>query len=593
MSMNLAIYLLRDGTTPDTSVLSDKIGAEYEEVTVREDVEFDAARVCYVRKTEPKTTAWTSWLEPVFDFGDALPQNQSSGCVVIVEAKGRLFAIAFGTGRHALDPACIQYGFGLRVALNKVHPEKLRQLVSKTVDIRTREKSTYHHAGGSVSEFAMDLDAEWLRTVAGSTASKEDFTAVAGTDAIRLQNYKKPLEEIRGLCENLLEAYEQEVPEAFSFAENVRPIATKDPLHDTLETEFIGTLDSGRREGLEVIVDWAVADKMDKARVFFGHEERPVSELSGDEIWKAVDQLLATAADLVPSKIKLDILDGAGEKVVPVASLTNVIQAELEHDGKTYLRLERRWFEVADSYVKRIDERVRDLPELTTELGLPVWNQAIHADEVDYNTDVSSKKGWLLQDKKLVYAAGKGHAGYEPCDLLTEDARWIHVKEGNSSACINHLCGQISAAAELYARHDRSRAEMHRRYKRKWPKVTPQLGDRRSTFVAAIGRKDVKKDLLGRMLVAKINLLDHARRVRALDYDFYVAGFEVIPDPAKKRKTKRKAKARPQGKTTPKSKATPNAIPKPKPKTKTKATQRPKSTRRASPSPKPTPKRNG
>ena len=564
MGLDIAIYLLREGTDLDGSVLNDKIGAEYEEVTTHEEADFDIPHVCYVRKTEPKKAKWTAWLEPVFNFGNATPKNQSSGCVVVIEAEERLFALAFGTGRFGLDPACIEYDFGLRVALNKVHPDKLRQLVSKTVDIRTREKSTYHHAGGSIGDFAMDLDVEWLRSIAGTAASEDQFAAVAGTDAIRLQNYKKPLTSIESLCKDLMEAYEEDIPEAFAFADNVRPIASKDPLHQTLEDAFSAKVDSGDRGGLEIIVDWGVVDKMGTARLFFGREERELSDLSGDAVWAAADELLSTVDDLVPSKIKLDILDDAGDQITR-SSLLSVLQVEFEYNNKTYLRLERRWFEVADDYIKQVDQRVQDLPDFTADLALPDWDKAAHPDELDYNTDVATKKAWLLQDQVFIYPSGGGGAKFEPCDILTEEAHWVHVKEGVSSSCLNHLFGQISVAAELYARHEDSRTEMQARYAAKWA-ATP-LTDRRSTFVAAIGRAKVKKDLLGRMLVAKINLLDHARRVRALDYDFAVAGFKVVPDPAKKAKPKPK-KAKPKKEPAPpKVKAKKKAPPPPKPKT--------------------------
>jgi len=52
------------------------------------------------------------------------------------------------------------------------------------------------------------------------------------------------------------------------------------------------------------IVDWGVVDKMCTARLFFGHEERELSDLSGDAVWAAADELLSTVDDLVPSKIK-------------------------------------------------------------------------------------------------------------------------------------------------------------------------------------------------------------------------------------------------------------------------------------------------
>jgi uncharacterized protein (TIGR04141 family) len=138
---------------------------------------------------------------------------------------------------------------------------------------------------------------------------------------------------------------------------------------------------------------------------------------------------------------------------------------------------------------------------------------------------VAKRKKWLLQDKELLYPSGASGASFEPCDLLTEDAFFIHVKEGKGSPNLNHLFAQMSAAADLYAKHAGARSEMRRRYAKQW-KATP-LSERRPTFVAAIGRASISDDLLGKMLVAKISLLDHAKRVQALGFAFGVARFQV------------------------------------------------------------------
>ena len=364
MGIDITLYLTRPGTTLENIIQQDKIGeneGQYFAIGVRENADLPLEHTCFVKRPQLNGTRWSDWLGSTFEFGELIPQNQSTGCVLSLHIGGRVFVLAFGTGRHAIRPTAIEYDFGLRVALHKVDPQRLRNLISKTVDIRTIERSTYHHTGGPVIDFSMDLDVEWLRSVEGVAAPGEAFTAAAGTDAIRLKNYSRPLAEIADLCQNLLSAYQADVPESFAFANNVRPVATKDPLHQTLEEEFVAMVNGGNRDGLEVIVDWAVVDRMASARLYFSHTDAAVNELSADQIWTGVNALIAQLPDLEASRIKLEIFDENQERV-KLFSLLDVVQAELLYLGETYLRIERRWFSVGEDYVQQINRRVQDLP---------------------------------------------------------------------------------------------------------------------------------------------------------------------------------------------------------------------------------------
>src|SRR5690349_6266267 len=141
-------------------------------------------------------------------------------------------------------------------------------------------------------------------------------------------------------------------------------------------------------------------------------------------------------------------------------------------DAALYLRTEGRWFKVSNDYIAQVDARVDALPKST--MAMPLWNKSLHPGEADYNTYVAASLNLLPQDQQFLYPAG----GYkvEPCDLLTEEGQFVHVKEGASSSCLNHLFGQIRAAAELYAHHEPSASEMRTRYAARWKRIP--LADR-------------------------------------------------------------------------------------------------------------------
>jgi uncharacterized protein (TIGR04141 family) len=149
------------------------------------------------------------------------------------------------------------------------------------------------------------------------------------------------------------------------------------------------------------------------------------------------------------------------------------------------LRLEGRWFKASRDYRKSVDARLKALPNLSAELSLPHWKKAVHADEGKYNTYVASQKKWLLQDQVWLHP-GDG-ARVEPCDLLTPEGHFIHVKSGDRASSIHHQLGQLSGAASLLSRHEPTKKDLSDRYAAKWPKS--KLLDQHPKFVMAIGRR--------------------------------------------------------------------------------------------------------
>jgi uncharacterized protein (TIGR04141 family) len=235
VGVDLNIYLLRTGAKLADVVPTTEGWRELPRVG-RQDQ--DGARPRgFVRQSQPTPPQWLPWVRPVFDFGDDAPENTSSAMLVGFDVGGRVFAVTFGTGWRAVPTSQIEHDFGLVVALNQVQPEKLRQMVTKTIDLRTRERSTYNHAGAHLRDFDLDVDVEWLRS-AGGRANRSDCTIVAGADALKLRNYRGVVGDISQLCTELLRIYSKDVPETFRFVQHVRPVPNSDPLHSKLEGEL-------------------------------------------------------------------------------------------------------------------------------------------------------------------------------------------------------------------------------------------------------------------------------------------------------------------------------------------------------------------
>ncbi len=534
MSVTLTIHLLREGTALPDAIDPNEVGdGQYVLVPSNEEEGLRVPHTCYRKQPEPKPALWTPFLTSAFDFGDDVPKNMNSGCIVFLEVKERIFGVAFGTGRHSIAEGRKVYDFGKRAAPNLMDPDRIRELQTDTLTVQTRERQTSVHAGARLSGFGADSNTEMLRSVDGFALAGLDFSQVRGGEALQVRGYSRDILSLPDLCELVLAAYEQERSALFDALEGMTPVKDK-ALKEKLDELLDELVDNDELDNMEFFLPAEVRQKTQKVCLSFGRKSETVDALVMASVRPALASLTAGATDdrYQPHKVKVTLLDDNGDDVERPRPLGHHLHAEVEHDGSRFVRVRRQWHEVSDDHMARINQSIAELDDLSDELDLPEWDQQSEAEESDFNLLVAMSKKWLFQDKKLVYLDGQ--AGVEPCDLLTPGLRFVHVKDGHSSAALDHLFGQVRAAADLQKKHLGFSATMKTRFETDldecqwkaipWPSETP-------TFVAAIGRKDPKKALLGTMLVAKINLLSCASDVRALGYGFALAGFKVIPKP--------------------------------------------------------------
>lgn len=521
MSVDLTLYLLKPAVTQiDKVIPEDKCGiAGYEEVSMREGFAVEEEMACWVKNNEPKPAAWSKWLQDGFDFGGSLPRTQSTGCVVLLRVKGRVFAACFGTGHHAIPAELIDHDFGLTVALNEVNPKQLRMLVTKSIDVRTRQRDTHQTAGGDVPEFALDLDVEWLRAAQGRT-ERVDCRVIEGAESLHLRGWNRPLEELPETCEGLLAIYAKGYPEAFSFAENIKPIPDTEPLHQMLEDDLGAAAQLRFFEHISLGIDARLAHTAARCAVHFGHQYWDIVGPDDDSLREGLDHVATVDPDFEVSRVSLRLYD-ADDNQIFSQSLDRLLQMEIDRAGHWYIRVEQRWFQVRSDHMKKIEARVAALEEPA--IVLPTWDQATHPREENYNAATAVANSWLLQDQ-VMYK--RGAEEIEPCDLLTPSREFIHVKDGTKgSSELSHLFGQASASADLLAHDQAYFTEMKRRFEAQWPSSTFEDAGK-PKVVVAIARK-VGTETFGKMMLSRLNVLEHARRVVSRGFDFAVCRVDL------------------------------------------------------------------
>jgi uncharacterized protein (TIGR04141 family) len=509
--VNLSIYLLAgERTSVDNIVPASKLAVGgFQPLSPRNDLPFPSR--AFLKTTPGHPPDWRAWVDSGFDLGDRALLTSGHGCLVLLLVKRRVFAACFGSGWSAVTRDLIEPDFGLTVALSQVDASRLRHLVTKNLERKTRERSTYRHGGGSVSDFAVDLEVEWLRSAGGKT-QRQDCSVIAGADALKITGWKGPIRRLHAACGEFLRLFEKGVPARFQFANNLRPIKATSPQQKELDDEVLTLLRAGKLDRLSVSVDANVALRMSQAKLKSRGATVVVPDFDDDGLAGALEDLANEAgAAFDPAAVVVTIVD-ENDQTLLEERLERLLQAEIKKDGKLYVRMEGSWFLANRSYVKTVNAHIARIDDATSRLKMPPWKAA--ESEGAYNIATAKRKKWLLQDQVLI-AAGGGQV--EPCDLLTQDRDLICIKKGRSSSALSHLFAQASGSADLLARESSYAAELGKRYSEHFGQAFDAPG--RPRFIVAIGRPK-GEDLFGKMILSKINALEHIRRIRS-------NGFEV------------------------------------------------------------------
>lgn len=113
----------------------------------------------------------------------------------------------------------------------------------------------------------------------------------------------------------------------------------------------------------------------------------------------------------------------------------------------------------------------------------------------------------------------------EPCDLLTPDCYFIHVKDGSASSALSHLFGQASGSADLLSRHQPFYLEMKQRYEARW--AGTRFEDAGKPKVVLAIARPTGAELFGRMLLSRLNVLEHARRVQSRGFELVICRVDL------------------------------------------------------------------
>ena len=205
--VDLTVYLAKEEFVEESDVIdSDKVQKQIP-------LQVDSVEIgqLYVAKSHSNLPRWASFFEGTVDT-EEFGRNQSTGALLVIEARKRLFLFCFGQGRHLANAECIQTNFGLRAALNLLDPDSIRSLDKSSLESQPKQAREQSGEAVGLDFFGLDIESDLLRAITGRPKSSYFGNRLSGGDPVKL-SVDLSLGDFKALATKLLDAYSDEALE--------------------------------------------------------------------------------------------------------------------------------------------------------------------------------------------------------------------------------------------------------------------------------------------------------------------------------------------------------------------------------------------
>lgn len=505
---HLTVYLVKDGVD-----LDDAIDREKELITVA----LRPGAKLYARASKTAPPSWLRFFEGKVRAKEIGAFTASSAALLLVKHEGRVFGLAFGQGRYLFKDGVVEPGFGLRVVLNAVDPEKIRTIDKDSLDVvgrRTREQVSKED---SIASFGLNVDQDLVRAVTGSATDPTLGKKVTGADAlvVSVPNSLAALPDLLGKCGTLYRS--RAYKKSFDWIDHIGP--ARDPAILARLDQKLVTLIKGR----EVRTIWlAVPEVLDWTLVagfrYAGWRDRAVVD---DIFMPDFLERYPDLADISPERLRAcKVLCVGSESDRPLRSwsLYDCLYAEVEDRQSLYLLNGGEWYRVDRDFVAQVNKDVaRIMTSRDAGVTLPAYRDR---SEGAYNERVcaSDRSRLALMDKKLIPYSGR-HSSIEFCDIYSKTQAICHIKRYGGSSVLSHLFAQGVVSAEAFASDAGFRAKVNEKLPRSFQLKDPGAQIDPRDFTVVFGIVSRSEENLQLPFFSRVTLRNACRRLSANRYE--------------------------------------------------------------------------
>lgn len=535
----IRVYLLKEGTDIDSAVRGrDDRPLERFEINTG-----DLIGTLFVDAPPTRRPDWLPFLEDVAGRDIEHTGNRHVSAVLLLTRRGRTFALSFGFGRHLLRPDALEPEYGLRTAAGLVDPDRLAAVDSRAFEATVLQVRRQSSSGTGTRGIGFDLEREMLRALAGEPLDESLGTRITGSDSVGL-TAKLGAGQLGARIDALHDAYVgRRYRTSFDYLDRWRQLRASEPVRAELDTALVARLEKMREliragastehlpggQGLVLaapqIIEYSASGFLANVEPA-GTSPHPFPDL---DAYLRSTRRPPTIDDL---RSNHDLLLNAGEPFVVehIWPIYSALVWEVVLDGQTYILSEGTWWQVDGQYLATLDGRLARIPEAELTPFDPL------EDEEDYNIRLASEGGTrAVLDRRLAYFEDE-QGGVEPCDVLTEDREFIHVKRMTGSAAMSHLFGQSLVAARLFVSSDRFRDHLRGQLpassslRTLVPEGRPDSGEFK-VVLGIIRRGDNDGHIALDLPFFSRNFLSFiATQIETIGYEFQIARIPVVVD---------------------------------------------------------------
>lgn len=478
-------------------------------------------------KESTHTPKWLDFLRQGIGGIEDLSTRHHSAILFVQVGKDQ-FAIPFGYGHFKLEMTAVERDFGKRVVVNTVQAGGISSMSMQdfqAVSISRTEEATM---ATRLELFGANIEEELLNAIAGVPEDKEFAKQVAGADGLKLTTVIL-FDNLDHVCKRLSNEHRSKayIDRGFEWVDNLKLIndaTIVTPLEEMLVKDL-----QARNTGIQL----SAPDQVRREDIgHFAYSAERKRLLHGS--WLTMDDWYAVHGNkltgLEPRHLKnwvVESFDVQGERIT-AASVFNCLIHEVQLNGERYILSNGKWYSVAKSFIKTLNNYHDRVRVKASDLIVPVLGK----DEDHYIDQYAASVNFTRFHRNKFYVEKRP---IEPCDLFDHRGKFVHVKCWTSSATFSHLLGQGLVSAQTCHRHQPFRKHMADGLNGRLANAAKTFGSdyvsNRFTVAFALLREE-KGDI---PFFSKLNMYSTGRRIENL-------GFQVEYHLLRPRKGKSKKK---------------------------------------------------
>lgn len=452
---NLTIYLLRDEYKSAASAID---GAPSEH-TIKADG--SVLGTLYVRDMPERPPSWVELFAALTD-PSLFNHVRSTAALYVTEAGGRLFALAFGHGRHILKPGAIEERFGLLVVINTLKSDELRSIDKRTFDTVDQNVRAQVSQRSPATEFGIDIEKDLIRGITGQPNDPSLGTRMTGGDPLVVA-VDTTIPALGALLERYLDAFQSDAYlDGFAWIDQIHQVGDKTPLKIELDERLIEKMNEAQANGGRADGLWlAIPDVVDYSgihRFRFTGSTNSHNDLHLPGFIRALEADETITIELLKRKQAFAV-DDDGHEVGDKWPVYKCIHLEAEIGDQTYLLAAGKWFCIRKSFTDEVNQFYESIP--VHDLG---WIEYEHQSEAAYNKAVAaSANGTYALMDAIDIPVGGLRDKIEFCDLYSNSRELVHVKRYGASSLLGHLFNQGLISGEHLRSDESFQIEVNKR----------------------------------------------------------------------------------------------------------------------------------